>query len=125
MISVGDLRRGIVIELDGDLWQMAHFGHAELSDHVENVRDVGTVDALLLRVILALLGYLHQTKHPKRVRYTDVKNDVQHAIREYLDLCLTTRFHAQLPDRADQTGLGDLEKLSRPSWELFVKKERR
>ena len=27
MISVGDLRRGIVIELDGELWQILEYHH--------------------------------------------------------------------------------------------------
>jgi elongation factor P len=51
MISVGDLRRGIVIELDGDLWQIQEYHHikmgrgsAQIRIKLKNVRRGGTVE---------------------------------------------------------------------------------
>ncbi len=51
MISVGDLRRGIVIELDGDLWQILEFHHikmgrgsAQIRIKLKNVKRGGTVE---------------------------------------------------------------------------------
>ncbi len=51
MISVGDLRRGIVIELDGDLWQIQEFHHikmgrgsAQIRIKLKNVKRGGTVE---------------------------------------------------------------------------------
>ena len=51
MISVGDLRRGIVIELDGDLWQIQEFHHikmgrgsAQIRIKLKNVRRGQTVE---------------------------------------------------------------------------------
>jgi elongation factor P len=51
MISVGDLRRGVVIELDGDLWQILEFHHikmgrgsAQIRIKLKNVRRGGTVE---------------------------------------------------------------------------------
>ena len=51
MISVGDLRRGIVIELDGDLWQILEYHHiknargsAQIRIKLKNVKRGSTVE---------------------------------------------------------------------------------
>jgi elongation factor P len=38
MISVGDLRRGIAIELDGDLWQVLEFHHIKMGRGSAQIR---------------------------------------------------------------------------------------
>ena len=38
MISVGDLRRGIAIELDGDLWQILEFHHIKMGRGSAQIR---------------------------------------------------------------------------------------
>ena len=51
MISVGDLRRGIVIELDGELWQILEYHHiknargsAQIRIKLKNVKRGSTVE---------------------------------------------------------------------------------
>ena len=51
MISIGDLRRGIVIELDNELWQVLEFHHikmgrgsAQIRIKLKNIKRGGTVE---------------------------------------------------------------------------------
>lgn len=105
----------------GDLWEMAHHAWADLSNLLDSARDTVSLDYHAMRVIQALLSYLNSMKG-RRVRYQDVGTPVQAEIRGYVDLALTVRFNARLPDIQDKILVGDVRDSCRPAWEHYLKK---
>lgn len=113
---------GIESDFGGeDLWNMAHYGYADLSALVENNAGTAPLETALLRVILSLFAYLNGIKAPKRVQYGDVSDSVQREIRAYINLVLTVRFDAALPDTLDKTYIGDIHAICKPAWLRFTK----
>jgi hypothetical protein len=106
----------------GDLWEMAHHAWADLSNLLDGARDMVTPDYQALRVIQALLAYLNGMKG-RRVRYQDVGASVQSEIRAYIDLALTIRFNARLPDIQDKILIGDVREFCQPAWEQHIKED--
>lgn len=105
----------------GDLWEMAHYGYAELSALVEDNAGTAPLETALLRVILSLLEYLNGIKAPKRVKYGEVSDNVQREIRSYLNLALVIRFNAELPDPLDKIRVGDIYNACKSSWQKIAK----
>jgi hypothetical protein len=106
---------------DGTLWEMVHYGYADLSRLLEGHAGHGGPDEAILRILLSLLSYMRSLRSPKRVRYSDVTGDVQQEIRRYLSLSLILRFNARLPDPLDRVCMGDIEELCRSAWDAFRK----
>lgn len=98
----------------GDLWEMAHHAWADLSNMLDGARDTISLDYQAMRVIQALLSYLNSMKG-RRVRYQDVGSPVQSEVRAYIDLALTVRFNARLPDLQDKILVGDVRDACRPA----------
>lgn len=106
----------------GDLWEMAHHTWADLSNLLDGARDTVSLDYQAMRVIQALLSYLNGMKG-RRVRYQDVGTEVQAEIRAYMDLALTIRFNARLPDIQDKILIGDVRGFCKAGWEQHLKRD--
>jgi hypothetical protein len=106
----------------GDLWQMAHHAWANLSNLLDGARDMVSLDYQAMRVIQALFDYLNGMKGP-RGQYKDVGAAVQSEVRAYIDLSLTVRFNARLPDIQDKILIGDVRELCKPAWVRHMKKD--
>jgi len=105
----------------GDLWEMAHYGHAELAALVEDSAGTAPLDSAFLRVLLSLLAYLNGIRMPKGARYADVPESLQREIRAYVNMSLVIRFDATPPDPIDKVGIGDLQAMCEPAWLRFEK----
>jgi len=105
----------------GDLWEMAHYGYAELSAFVEDNAGTAPLETALLRVILSLLEYLNSVRALKRVKYVDVSDSVQREIRSYVNLALVVRFDAELPDSLDKMCVGDVHNMCESTWQKIAK----
>jgi len=105
----------------GDLWESVHSAQAEMASLVERSNDPAGVDAELLRVILALLQYLHGMNSGRKVKYSDVDGKIQGQIRRFLEVALAIRFNASLPDPLDRISVGDVRDFCRSAWETYIK----
>lgn len=107
-----------------DLWKMAHYTWAELSNRLEGTRGLPTLDHQVLRVILSLLDYLNRMK-ARRVKYNTVESPIQTEIRSYIDLALKLRFNTQLPDPQDKILLQDVRDFCAPLWKDYLNERNR
>jgi elongation factor P len=117
MISTGDLKKGIAIELDGELWQILDYNHikmgrgsAQVKIKLRNIRRGQTVERSFQagekwpRAILE--------KRPVQFLYRDGDDFHFMELENYEQFSLT---RAQLDDVADY--LKDGMQLDRTSWE--------
>ncbi len=108
-------------EISGsDMWSLAHDASSEVMLFLEGAQGMVSLDHRLTRVIQVLLAYINDQAH-RPGRYTDITGVMQAEIRNYIDLALTIRFEARLPDTIDSLSVGDIKRYCKPSWEHFLK----
>lgn len=100
--------------------EIAHDCIRVLTLYLENSKDRQSMDLAALRLLENLLRYYCGVSH--KLKYRDIEVDVQHSLREYLDLGLKLNLNSSLPDRADINGMKSLRSRAEPVWNRLKKK---